>query len=92
MDDIPPNNASPFPGDGDLEQIDKISQPDNLVPKSFDDMLDKFGDDNDDDDVMVRGSDGDADFGSITTKQPQNTAVGAQDAQDKRQEGGDEAT
>tara|TARA_B110000285_G_scaffold232697_1_gene304448 strand:+ start:138 stop:350 length:213 start_codon:yes stop_codon:yes gene_type:complete len=70
MDDIPPNNASPFPGDGDLEQIDKISQPDNLVPKSFDDMLDKFGDDNDDDDVMVRGSDGDADFGSITAKQP----------------------
>ena len=70
MDDIPPHNASPFPGDADLEQIDKISQPDNLVPKSFDDMLDKFGDDNDDDDVMVRGSDGDAGFGSITAKQP----------------------
>ena len=55
MDDIPPNNASPFQGDGlNLQQIDSISEPDNLVPKTFDDMLDRFSDD--ENDVMVRAS------------------------------------
>ena len=58
MDDIPPNNASPFGEADGLEQIDKISQPDNLVPKSFDDMLDKFDEIDDDDDVMIRAEDG----------------------------------
>ena len=81
MDDIPPNNPSPFPGDNDLEQIDKISQPDNLVPKSFDDMLDKFDEIDDDDDVMIRASD------SPSTAQ---SAAGQQESQDKRQEGGGE--
>ena len=55
MDDIPPNNASPFQSDGlNLQQIDGISEPDNLVPKTFDDMLDRFSDD--ENDVMVRAS------------------------------------
>lgn len=54
MDDIPPNNPSSFEGDGNLQKIDKISQPDNLVPKTFDDMLDKFDDNDDEDDEISR--------------------------------------
>ena len=92
MDDIPPT-TSPFPGDGDqnMEQIDKISQPDNLVPKSFDDMLDKFNDD-DDDDVMIRASSPGIDFAEGKDMTGQTVRQnGPKEPQDKKQEGGDDS-
>ena len=52
------------------------------MPKSFDDMLDKFNDD-DDDDVMIRTSSAGIEK-TVGENRPQ-------DVQDKRQEGGDDS-